>query len=52
MLRNLNVGRVIYESTAPSTIQGALAYGITHPCILKEVVEWHLLKVFMQPSGI
>ncbi|WP_334714438.1 hypothetical protein [Nostoc sp.] len=31
MLRNFNVGCVVAERNAPSTISGALAYGITHP---------------------
>ena len=31
MLRNFNVGCVVAERNAPSTIPGALAYGITHP---------------------
>jgi hypothetical protein len=33
MLRNLNVGCVVAQRNAPSTIQGALAFGVTHPTV-------------------
>jgi hypothetical protein len=35
----------ISQLIAPTKIQGALAYGITHPCILREVVDRHTLTV-------